>query len=211
MQLSPEQLEFFAEDVSVKIIPNFSLSRASQGSAHCIGGDYGPFQPNFPMEVPLWLALYLHRHKKCRIEAPDWMSIDSLQGLYEQERLIAAGFQPIPYHYIEVSRLLLMFAKDSFGNSFHRTRELVEMIRKVRFNKIDSGLQILQGPMTVKLNNLSAMELNTIRPFFAGALDQFWKLAQMEEPQELSLQPSATYTQGSAEPPVRQLRRGVAA
>lgn len=102
------------------------------------------------MEVPLWLALYLHRHKKCRIEAPDWMSIDSLQGapkieevhmciiacmptcvspcmrplagLYEQERLIAAGFQPIPYHYIEVSRLLLMFAKDSFGNSFHRVR-----------------------------------------------------------------------------------------
>lgn len=55
------------------------------------------------------------------------------------------------------------------------------MIRKVRFNKIDSGLQILQGPMTVKLNNLSAMELNTIRPFFAGALDQFWKLAQVRE------------------------------
>ena len=60
-----------------------------------------------------------------------------------------------------------------------QTRELVEMVRKVRFNKIDSGLQMLQGPMTVKLNNLSAMELNTIRPFFAGALNQFWKLAKV--------------------------------
>lgn len=62
-----------------------------------------------------------------------------------------------------------------------QTRELIEMIRKVRFNKIDSGLQMLQGPMTVKLNNLSAMEINTIRPFFAGALNQFWKLSKVCE------------------------------
>ena len=126
-----------------------------------------------------------------------------------------------------------------------QTRELIEMIRKVRFNKIDSGLQMLQGPMTVKLNNLSAMEINTIRPFFARALNQFWKLSkvgifliliqpfkspavfamnkhinlvifilpqlQMAEPEEVSLQPSARFTQGSAESPVRQLRGAVAA
>lgn len=211
MQPSPEQLEFFAEDVTVSILPNFSLSRSGQETAHCLGGDYGPFQPNFPADVPLWFAMYLHRHKKCKIEAPAWMSIDRLQELYDQERSMAAIFQPVPYHYIEISRLLLMFAKDSFGSDFHRTRELIEMIRKVRFNKIDSGLQMLQGPMTVKLNNLSAMEINTIRPFFAGALNQFWKLSKMAEPEEASLQPSAQFTQGSAESPVRQLRGAIAA
>ncbi|KAK9840239.1 hypothetical protein WJX74_006059 [Apatococcus lobatus] len=210
MQPSPEQLEFFAEDVSVTILPNFSLSRG-QETAHCIGGDYGPFQPNFPSDVPLWLAMYLHRHKKCKIEAPAWMSIDRLQELYDQERSMAAVFQHVPYHYIEISRLLLMFAKDSFGSDFHRTRELIEMIRKVRFNKIDSGLQMLQGPMTVKLNNLSAIEINTIRPFFAGALDRFWKLAKMGETEEVPRQSSARVTQGSAESPVRQLRATVAA
>ena len=56
------------------------------------------------------------------------------------------------------------------------------MIRKVRMNKIESGLQLLQGPMTVKLNNLSAMEVNTIRQFFSGALDRFWKLAKVPHP-----------------------------
>ena len=43
-------------------------------------GDYGPFQPNFPVKVPLWLAVMLHKRKKCRIRPPDWMQSDHLQG-----------------------------------------------------------------------------------------------------------------------------------
>ena len=121
-----------------------------QRGSVCMQGDYGPFQPNFPADVPLWFAMYLHRHKKCKIEAPAWMSIDRLQRqyhvhamglsrrapdryliynaclaeLYDQERSMAAIFQPVPYHYIEISRLLLMFAKDSFGSDFHRVGSL---------------------------------------------------------------------------------------
>ena len=49
----------------------------------------------------------------------------------------------------------------------------------MRWKKIDSGLKILQGPMTVKLNNLSAMECNMIRAFFQGSLDQFYKLERV--------------------------------
>ena len=44
-------------------------------------------------------------------------------------------------------------------------------------SKIYAGLQVLQGPMTVKLNNLSAMECNVVRPFFQGSLGQFQALA----------------------------------
>ena len=55
-----------------------------------------------------------------------------------------------------------------------QVQDLVESVRKVRFTKVDSGLRILSGPMTVKLNNLSAMECNLIRPFFAGVLDRFY-------------------------------------
>ncbi len=56
-------------------------------------------------------------------------------------------------------------------------KELVEDICKVRMSKICAGLQVLQGPMTVKLNNLSAMECNIVRPFFQGSLAQFQALA----------------------------------
>lgn len=61
----------------------------------------------------------------------------------------------------------------------HQVRNLVESLRKLRSTKIDAGLKVLQGPMTVKLNNLSAMECNVIRPFFQGALDQFHKLSKV--------------------------------
>ena len=67
-------------------------------------------------------------------------------------------------------------------------KELVEDICKVRMSKICAGLQVLQGPMTVKLNNLSAMECNVVRPFFQGSLAQFQALAGVS-PTEASLAP----------------------
>jgi hypothetical protein len=30
--------------------------------------------------VPLWLALALHKRKKCRIQPPAWMSVENLKG-----------------------------------------------------------------------------------------------------------------------------------
>ena len=49
----------------------------------------------------------------------------------------------------------------------------------MRSNKIHAGLQLLVAPITVKLNNLSAMEINTIRPFFQRSLDRFYSLSQV--------------------------------
>lgn len=50
------------------------------------------------------------------------------------------------------------------------------MVQKARMAKILGGLATLQGALTVRLNHLSAMEINTIRPFFLGTLDAFGKL-----------------------------------
>lgn len=60
-----------------------------------------------------------------------------------------------------------------------QTANLVKDIREERFHKIDMGLKALEGPITVKLNNVSAMECNMIRHFFQGALDQFYRLAKV--------------------------------
>jgi GINS complex subunit 2 len=60
-----------------------------------------------------------------------------------------------------------------------QVKELIGDICKVRLSKIYAGLQVLQGPMTVKLNNLSAVECNVIRHFFQGALDRFHLLAMV--------------------------------
>lgn len=73
-------------------------------------------------------------------------------------------------------KVLQLKCDDSAGTQVH---DLVESVRKVRMTKIHSGLKSLAGPMTVKLNNLSAMECNLMRGLFQGALDRFWKLAQV--------------------------------
>lgn len=116
------QLEFFAEDEEVTIVPHFTLSthesklrcvevssrehghaaelqnsrhalwrsccepcaRVQSDMAyqtiHTLQGDYGPFKANFPVTVPLWLAIYLYQRKQCRIQPPDWLKVDHLQG-----------------------------------------------------------------------------------------------------------------------------------
>ena len=70
----------------------------------------------------------------------------------------------------------------------HQVRDILEQVRRVRSNKIHAGLQLLVAPITVKLNNLSAMEINTIRPFFQGSLDRFYSLSQVT--QELNSPPA---------------------
>ena len=37
--------------------------------------EYGPFKPNFPCNVPLWLAIDLKRKKRCKIQPPPWLAI----------------------------------------------------------------------------------------------------------------------------------------
>ena len=58
-------------------------------------------------------------------------------------------------------------------------RDCFEMLRKLRFTKINDGLRELDGPLTAQLNNFSATECNNIRPFFQGSLDQFFKLSKV--------------------------------
>jgi hypothetical protein len=63
-----------------------------------------------------------------------------------------------------------------------QVRDLVDQIRRVRDNKINQGLELVTGPLTAKLNNLCCMELNTLRPFFLGSLDQFLRISRVRVP-----------------------------
>ena len=52
---------------------------------HAVQGDYGPFKASFPVDVPLWMAIYLHQRKQCRIHLPDWLNAEHLQGAIRAE------------------------------------------------------------------------------------------------------------------------------
>eukprot|EP00195_Chlamydomonas_chlamydogama_P011762 CAMPEP_0202914660 /NCGR_PEP_ID=MMETSP1392-20130828/63646_1 /ASSEMBLY_ACC=CAM_ASM_000868 /TAXON_ID=225041 /ORGANISM="Chlamydomonas chlamydogama, Strain SAG 11-48b" /LENGTH=211 /DNA_ID=CAMNT_0049606395 /DNA_START=89 /DNA_END=721 /DNA_ORIENTATION=- len=176
----PEELEYFAEQELITIVPNFSLDGGSK--LFCIGGTYGPFTPNMPTDVPLWLALMLHKRKKCRIQPPAWMKRDDLEKILHDEKTIPQYFQPLPFYYIEISKILFEKAVDAFGDDFSEVRHLLESIRRVRYHKIATGLRLglrkVEKAVPVKLNNLSAAECNSIRLLFKGTLDHFHQLTK---------------------------------
>lgn len=198
---SAEEVEFFAEDEMVEIVPNINME-----PLNFICGDFGPFRPQIATQVPLWLAMALKKRGKCTIQPPQWMSLEKLTRVLEAERESPREFQPLPFHYIEISKLLFDHARDDIPE-IYMVRSLIEDIRDVRFHKVESGLQIiLARTNAVKLKNLSAMEVNIVRPFFVRALQAFYK---HDSPQMIHQPdtPANRRTQVADRGPRRNLRR----
>lgn len=95
------------------------------GSATAAAG----LRPQIPTQVPLWAAVALKAKAKANILAPPWMETDALEDTLAQERA-SNEFQPLPFHYIELSAALFKHAPDAFGNSLTRVMDLVESIRR---------------------------------------------------------------------------------
>ncbi|KAL6126631.1 hypothetical protein ACLB2K_074677 [Fragaria x ananassa] len=168
---SAEEVEFMAEDELVEIVPNMRMDKLTQ-----ICGDFGPFFPQMPAQVPLWLAIALKKRGKCTIRLPDWMSVENLSQTLEAERDSQESFQVLPFHYVEISRLLFDHARGDIPDVY-TVRSLIEDIRDVRFHKVETSLESFEDARSsaVKVKNLSAMEVNLVRPFVGRALQAFYK------------------------------------
>ncbi|XP_072960863.1 DNA replication complex GINS protein PSF2 [Typha angustifolia] len=167
---SAPEVEFLGEDEMVEIVPNIRME-----SLNMICGDFGPFFPQMASKVPLWLAVALKKRGKCTIRTPDWMTVERLTQVLEAERESPREFQPLPFHYVDISRLLFDHARDDIPDAY-MVRSLIEDIRDVRFHKVETGLEMISGrTYAVKLKNLSAMEVNIVRPFMVRTLQAFYK------------------------------------
>ncbi|XP_015876885.2 DNA replication complex GINS protein PSF2 [Ziziphus jujuba] len=168
---SAEELEFMAEDELVEIVPNMRME-----PLNLLCGDYGPFFPQMVTQVPVWLAIALKKRGKCSIRPPEWMSVESLTRILESERESQDVFQVLPFHYVEISKLLFDHAPGDIPD-IYMVRSLIEDIRDVRFHKFETSLESFEAARSsaVRINNLSAMEVNIARPFVSRALQAFYK------------------------------------
>ena len=169
-------MTFLAEDTPVTIVPNFSLPAATSpdASVPCLCGVVGPFRPNVPVDVPLWAALALHAMKRCRVVPPAWMSVENLAAADEAERASGASFEPLPPTFLEVGRRLLTHCRSEFETrDVDEVAALLESVRSARYAKLRDGVEALTGAMAVKLTHISPLEVNAVRPFFAGALTAY--------------------------------------
>jgi len=111
-------------------------------------------------------------------------------------------FQPTSFHFVEISTLILNNAADDIPEA-ERIRTIIADICALRACKISAGLQKIQaGAKAYKLNNIAAMELNTIRSVYLQAMNSFAKVS--EEPVMTLPVPASSVSQTE---PARKLRR----
>lgn len=79
--MDPEEIEFVGEKEYITIIPTFNST-----VVHLISGDVGPFRASLPVRVPLWMAISLKQQQKCKIVGPDWMEVEKLEDVKEDEK-----------------------------------------------------------------------------------------------------------------------------
>ncbi|XP_034052756.1 DNA replication complex GINS protein PSF2 isoform X3 [Gymnodraco acuticeps] len=156
--MDASEVEFLAEKETVKIIPNFSLDKI-----YLIG--------------------------KCRIVPPAWMDVDKLEEMRDLERK-EDTFTPVPSpYYMELTKLLLNLvmclcsASDNIPKA-DEIRTLVKDIWDTRIAKLrlsaDSFISQLEAH--AKLDNLTLMEINTIRVFLLDSLNCLYKLRSNQHP-----------------------------
>ena len=166
--MTAAETEFMAEETEIEIIPF-----KKEGTLHLMCGDVGPFTPQVPTKVPLWLALTLKKRDRCHVRPPEWMTADSLQDVLNFEKAPENNQKlntDLPHHYLEIASMIFERAPDNVAEE-SRVRTLIEDIENVRQAKIRKGMQELGKlaaetvPPGANLTGIAAMEINQIRGF----------------------------------------------
>jgi GINS complex subunit 2 len=67
--------------------------------------------------------------------------------------------------------------------SSEEVRRLLQDITDIRQSKTRQGLENIKSALVVNVRNLTPMEINSVRPFFAASMDTFFRIHQFSNPQ----------------------------
>ncbi|XP_076287246.1 DNA replication complex GINS protein PSF2-like protein [Lasioglossum baleicum] len=170
--MDPSEVEFLGEKELVSIVPNFSFD-----TIHLISGSIGPFRAGLPVKVPIWLAVNLKQQQKCRIINQEWMNADTLNEAKEDEKLSKLFTKMPSNHYIDEAQLLLSHGNEDIPDS-DVIRTAIKDIWDIRMSKLRTSIDafLKSEALHAKLDHLTAMEINSVRPLLPHALDQMYRI-----------------------------------
>lgn len=173
--MDPDEIEFIGEKSNISIIPNFQLE-----AIHLISGEFGPFRPGIPVYVPLWFAIHIRKQQKCRIVPPFWMDVVLLEEKKEEERQTRYFTRMPSEHYMVEAKLILSLAPEDIPQS-QVIRTIIKDIWDMRTAKLRTAMDsIVKGEDDhAKLDNLTMIEINTIRPLLPHILDIIDRLKEV--------------------------------
>ncbi|XP_046965013.1 probable DNA replication complex GINS protein PSF2 [Vanessa cardui] len=192
--MDPFEIEFIGENRIVSIIPNFSHDKI-----FLICGEFGPFRAGLPMNVPLWLAVMLKQKQKCRMVPPDWMDIEVLETIKEEEK-ISRFFTKMPHeHYMVEAKLILGVAAEDIPRAAE-IKTIIKDIWDIRMSKLRTSMDALMksGGSYGRLDHLTMMEINSVKPLLPQAMDELHRIKMMTRQTTSSTLNSSTFSQSGS-------------
>ena len=157
--INASESDYISENYLIEIMPNFHAEKI-----RLVSGEYGPFKPNKLIKLPLWLAVKYRNNKQCKIIIPATYENSYLNGVLESEKENKVSLFDLPPNFFEISNILFNNAEDDFDD-IKKTRCFVADIKTIRQNKINNMLKNIKNEdLYLKLNGLTSMELEQIRP-----------------------------------------------
>ncbi|ODM88699.1 DNA replication complex GINS protein PSF2 [Orchesella cincta] len=193
---TPGELELFAGQEEVEIMPRFDSP-----VMWLIGGDLGPFKAGIPTKVPLWIALHLRAQNKCKIVPLPWLNKAYLEQLKDIE-IKSALFTKMPSeHYMAVTRMIFEVCPQDIPEA-DDVKLLIKDIWDSRMSKLRTAVRtfIDKGASWAKVDNLTQLEMCSIRPFFTHSLEQLHRFRK-------TIQVARLYAAGNSSEDVRRRLR----
>ena len=157
--INASESDYISENYLIEIMPNFHAEKI-----RLVSGEYGPFKPNKLIKLPLWLAVKYRNNNQCKIIIPTTYENSYLNGVLESEKENKVSLFDLPPNFFEISNILFNNAEDDFDD-IKKTRCFVADIKTIRQNKINNMLKNIKNEdLYLKLNGLTSMELEQIRP-----------------------------------------------
>eukprot|EP01038_Epipyxis_sp_PR26KG_P013276 gene13276-17789_t len=172
--------EFLGENSLITVI-----SHVDHPQFLFLSGNFGPLTSGMPCDIPLWLAITLRKKGLCTIKTPDWMTIEALETSVSNERTQKI-LGNVPFQYMEIAQLLLTNARDDI-QAPDKVSVLLQDLEGIRMDRIRQGVLDIaesinnsESVVSAALKNVSSQEILTMKRFFLGSMNTFYKLCPLD-------------------------------
>lgn len=117
------------------------------------------------------------------LEDETYLSHDTLElssPFLSNSSTSAAQDDALPYHWLELSHILLTNAADDFEDG-EAVRTLIRDLRDIRMSKLRKGYRVLGPGAGLKMNGVGGMEIAEVRGFVSGVVDGLRKIGRSKE------------------------------
>jgi hypothetical protein len=210
-----QRASFSAENTPITVIPAFSskgpLSLLSSQQQKSVG----PFVAGMPVTVPLWMAKLLYQKQLAQIQLPDWLAVERLKAILQEEKTNELLTSQLPFYYYEIARSLTKVLNASSDGSATTNQQAALVVLQdlvaVRIDKIRQNFHDLSRETLVHMDGelpmiavtgIASVELNKVGPFLQRAFSDYGYLVRHDEKETIQAIPMMEDVASEKEPAI---------